>query len=504
MKIIIPMSGIGNRFRERGYDTQKYLLPIFEKPIIKYVLDLFPDEDDINLILNEDDFNDQKVIKEISKFDDDNKIKYHFVEAHKKGPGYALLSTELLNTDEDVFINYCDFSNIWDWTKIKKHIKNNKPDGLLPAYKGVHLHTIYRNNYAFIKEQDLKLLSIKEKEPFTDDPMNEFASTGGYYFSTGKVAKKYINQLFEKDILINGEAYISSAYDLMAKDGLEVDIYKIDHFFQWGTPEDYEEFIYCMNEIRSLHQSKPIDLKDINLVLPIAGEGKRFSDKGYKTPKIFLEIQEKIMIELIFNRFKNQAMTLFLTNNSIYKKVLELFGKLNNSHVFSTENQTRGQADSALKLINKIENELPIFVQSGDCILGDIDMDNVRSLNPDMVVFTKKNYRRAFTNPHNFGWVFSDENVIKKSKIKSSPEHDDYSMILGSFLFKNKEVYERLFNEIEKSVDTELHIDFMIEEAIKLNLKVIEINADYTSVIGTPLEYELHKYSDHIFDRIGK
>ena len=45
------------------------------------------------------------------------------------------------------------------------------------------------------------------------------------------------------------------------------------------------------------------------------------------------------MIELIFNRFKNQAMTLFLTNNSIYKKVLELFGKFNNSEVFSTENQ---------------------------------------------------------------------------------------------------------------------------------------------------------------------
>ena len=83
-------------------------------------------------------------------------------------------------------------------------------------------------------------------------------------------------------------------------------------------------------------------------------------------------------------------MTLFLTNNSIYKKVLELFGKLNNSEVFSTENQTRGQADSVLKLIkNKIENELPIFVQSGDCILGDIDMDNVMSLNPDMVVFKK-------------------------------------------------------------------------------------------------------------------
>ena len=73
-----------------------------------------------------------------------------------------------------------------------------------------------------------------------------------------------------------------------------------------------------MNEIRSLHQSKPIDLKDINLVLPIAGEGKRFSDKGYKTPKIFLEIQEKIMIELIFNRFKNQV------NDFIFNKQFNL------------------------------------------------------------------------------------------------------------------------------------------------------------------------------------
>ena len=45
-------------------------------------------------------------------------------------------------------------------------------------------------------------------------------------------------------------------------------------------------------------------------------------------------------------------------------------------------------------------------------------------------------------------------------------------MILGSFLFKNKEVYERLFNEMGEKCHTELHIDFMIEEAIKLNLKV--------------------------------
>ena len=43
--------------------------------------------------------------------------------------------------------------------------------------------------------------------------------------------------------------------------------------------------------------------------------------------------------------------------------------------------------------------------------------------------------------------------------------------------------------------------DFMIEEAIKLNLKVIEINASIPLLHS--LEYELHSIAI-IFDRIGK
>ena len=42
MKILIPMSGIGKRFREKGYKNPKYLLEIFEKPILDHILKLFP------------------------------------------------------------------------------------------------------------------------------------------------------------------------------------------------------------------------------------------------------------------------------------------------------------------------------------------------------------------------------------------------------------------------------------------------------------------------------
>ena len=95
----------------------------------------------------------------------------------KEGPGKALLSTNLLDTEEEVLVNYCDFSNIWNWEELKKYIKKNKPDGLVPAYSGLHPHSIYGNDYAFLKVEGKRIIDIKEKESFTNNKINELASS---------------------------------------------------------------------------------------------------------------------------------------------------------------------------------------------------------------------------------------------------------------------------------------------------------------------------------------
>ena len=59
------------------------------------------------------------------------------------------------------------------------------------------------------------------------------------------------------------------------------------------------------------------------------------------------------------------------------------------------------------------------------------------SFDPDLVVLTKQNYRRAIKNPESYGWVLSENNLVNKTKIKKRPDKN-YSMILGSFIFKNK------------------------------------------------------------------
>ena len=47
MKIIIPMSGFGERFRRVGYDVPKPLVIVVDgKPIIQHVVEMFSPEDE--------------------------------------------------------------------------------------------------------------------------------------------------------------------------------------------------------------------------------------------------------------------------------------------------------------------------------------------------------------------------------------------------------------------------------------------------------------------------
>ena len=58
------------------------------------------------------------------------------------------------------------------------------------------------------------MLEIKEKEPFTDNRMQEYASSGTYYFKKGADLKKYFKQLMDLDINLKGEFYVSLVYNL--------------------------------------------------------------------------------------------------------------------------------------------------------------------------------------------------------------------------------------------------------------------------------------------------
>ena len=499
MKIIIPMTGRSMRFKLHGIETPKQFLEIENREVYKHIVDMFPGEDDINFIVNKEDYKNKALEKYFLQLKD---FKITEIDYQQSGPGGALLESGLLETNEPILINYCDFANIWDWKEFNKFIQTYNPDGVLPAYSGLHPHSIYGNDYAFLKLRNKNVIGIQEKKPYTNNKMYEYASTGAYYFKSGVLAKKYLLDAFELKEFTNGEMYVSSVFRKMITDKLKILHFEINHFFQWGTPEDYLEFKYNLEEVRNFNSKKKIDIEKINLIIPAAGESKRFREKNYKQSKIYLKINKYSILENIINCFSNNKFQQILIQK---KDFIEKIKFTKDKDIVKISNKTASQAESAFILINEIQNDYPVLIHSADCILDKntkIDTEDC-----DIIVYTKENYRRAFFDYQNYGWVNSKNKKIKNLRIKKKPISFDSNVIVGVFLFKNKEVYKNIYNDTILNLSNkniEIHIDYLIKTALKKGYKIKEVSSRNTIMLGTPVEYELFKYMQFVSNYINK
>ena len=76
IQLVIPMSGIGRRFIEAGYEDPKPLIEVDGKPIIEHVVNLFPGVEDIVFICNEKHIKETKMKTYCFKLYNSKKNKY--------------------------------------------------------------------------------------------------------------------------------------------------------------------------------------------------------------------------------------------------------------------------------------------------------------------------------------------------------------------------------------------------------------------------------------------
>lgn len=244
MKIVIPMAGTGDRFVRKGYTDPKPLIHVNGKRIIEYICEMFDlKEDEIIFICNDTHLQTTEMRSILQNIVPDCKIIS--IPNHKKGAVFTVLSTnmdEYIDDEEEIIICYCDNPYLWDYDHFKKWVKERNCDGCILSHYGFHPHRLSPTFMAHIKEYDLKLLEIKEKEPYTNDPINEHASTGTYYFKKGSYIKKYFKSLMDLNLHHKGEFYATLVYNLLVKDGLTVGVYPTEFVTVFGTPEEVENF----------------------------------------------------------------------------------------------------------------------------------------------------------------------------------------------------------------------------------------------------------------------
>lgn len=512
MHIIIPMSGMGNRFVEAGYITPKPLIEIDGKPIIEHVINLFPGEIKFTFICNSLHLKGTNMRTVLNKICPSGQIIE--IKSHKKGPVYAVSQMlDYIDDEEEIIINYCDFGTYWDYSDFLKHTRNRNADGAIPSYKGFHPHMLGTTNYAFIKEHHQWFIEIKEKEPFTNNRMNEYASNGTYYFKKGSIVKKYFSEILVSNEHINGEFYVSLIYNFLKRDGLKTSIYEIQHMLQWGTPNDVEEYLRWSNYFNKITIKKEkINIQNCISLIPLAGFGSRFSKEGYDTPKPLLEVSGRPMIVQAANSLPKSSEYRFvcLKNHLLeYKLEKELKQNFENVSIIDIEKVTEGQAvtcDIGL-FQSDLNKKLIIGATDNGMLFDEKKLESlIQDNETDAIIFTFKNHVSSKQNPQMYGWVKTINNqasdISVKKQISETPENDH--AIVGTFFFKNVELFKKGYQElISKNVriNNEFYVDSLMKELILLgyNVKIFEVT-DYICW-GTPNDYKTFKYWQSYFHK---
>jgi dTDP-glucose pyrophosphorylase len=507
VQLIIPMSGMGTRFAEKGYALPKPLITISGKPMIQHVVEMFPGVEETLFIVNKDHFNDPALNLETTLNAIYPGCKIAVIESHKLGPAWAIqMAKEFVNLSLPVVVNYCDFACLWDFKSFRNELESGI-DGLIATYSGFHPHMLSSTQYAYLKlDANRNLTDIREKTSFTNHPSREPASSGTYGFKSGKILMDAIAEQIQQEHSYNNEYYSSLTYINMIKSGMKIKNFEIEKFFQWGTPSDFEEFKRQKDFFQFRKTSKSFDLPIDRIELLAAGAGQRFMTAGYEVIKPLLPLEDSFLADAAlsaFNAHSAEKGILLQRDTIVPDEFLESI-KSKNVVVTRVTGLTRGQADSAFIAMGRMTQ--------GNCVIAPCDsllfpkndqqLNKIRGKTLGVWVTSPSLY--ALKNPQQFGWVAVGSNSeITGSWIKTEPiSGKNRKVITGSFIFGDSRegalLLEKFLNS-NQTISGEFYLDSVLSFASKYGWEVVALEPDWFISLGTPDEYETYTYWEELF-----
>jgi capsule biosynthesis phosphatase len=255
MIIIIPLGGIGERFKKNGYNVPKALINVLGKPILYYLLDSIDRNQNIEFIYipYNNEYIDYRLEDRLKN--DYPYFNFKFLALHNNTDGAAhtiKLALDIID-NVDCPIICMDGDNFYTTNII----------GLYEKYKDNAIITTIDNSdskiYSFADVNNNNVINIIEKERISNN-----ICTGVYCFNSYKLLHKYCNKIINNNIKFKNEYYVSVVISEMLKDGFvfkNININKND-WHCLGTPIQVRLFcnnyprISCLNNNIKIKQKR--------------------------------------------------------------------------------------------------------------------------------------------------------------------------------------------------------------------------------------------------------
>lgn len=497
VQLVIPMNGLGKRFAAAGYTDPKPLIPVWAgKRMIEYVLDCFPGLTNVVFICNPDHLESTEMRDILLRAVPTGRIVA--VPYAGKGPVDTLLSAADAISDEDeILVSYCDYGMDWDMAGFLDAMRTTNATGGIACYRGFHPHHIGPDCYAYCRTDDTgTLLDIREKRPFTDTKMEEWASSGAYYARSGRELKTALRDTIAGSATVNGEHYVSMIYSHLP--GL-TRVHEISRMLQFGTPQDLRDY-QMWADVFSRGQQPVISAPGIT-VLPMAGHGSRFRMKGYDTPKPFLPINGVPMVCAALQclpRAQELRLVTLRVNPDPAPYVPDAI-------VVPLDSVTDGQATSVMAALGDVADDVPITVSA--CDNGAMySAERLKTLLDDPTIdaivwaFRGDTHPTSRQAPQAYAWLDVDDQTMELHGVsvkKQFVDRPNKYCIIGTMTFRRTGDYKEAYAQARSRgirTNGEYYVDNLLVPMLDSGARIVVFPVDHYLCWGTPNDYETFTY----------
>jgi NDP-sugar pyrophosphorylase family protein len=235
MKILIPMGGSDEAFRQHGYAYAKPLIEIAGRPLIQHVLDplkRIEGAEVVFVIRKEDDLRFH--LREVLQLLDPGAV---IVRADGPTAGAActaLLAIEHIDNGEELLIANGDQVLAFDIAAILQRFRERRLDAGTVVFDSVH------PRWSFVKtDAEGMVIEAAEKRPISRN-----ATAGVYYFRQGRFFVEAAKDMIRKDASVNDGFFVCPSLNELVLAQMRVGVERIEReqYISLATPQAVEEY----------------------------------------------------------------------------------------------------------------------------------------------------------------------------------------------------------------------------------------------------------------------
>lgn len=238
IQILMPLGGLGQRFRDEGYATPKPLIDVDGQPMFKKALssfDAYDGDKEYIFVVRKDADDEYGLASEMKRI----LPAAHVAMLHHNTRGAVetcLLARRYIKPAEPLIIMDCDFSfraNEY-FDKVARLVNKKEYDGVLLSFDS----DWDRYSYATVDEKGYVTETAEKKV------ISQNALAGAYCFGSGELFLRAADKLVHQPLGEHmKEYYISYLYNILLSEGKTIALAKVDTFDSFGTPQELKAYL---------------------------------------------------------------------------------------------------------------------------------------------------------------------------------------------------------------------------------------------------------------------